>query len=819
MLSCLSSWLSHWAREQPGALCWLDEAQTFTFARAEQAVDEAAKRVAGCAGPQPLAVLGKNTAAALPVVLGALRARVPCFWLAAEMTPVELERVLETAGAAAVWRDGVLARRGSAERGAAGEAWKQAGAAYAFVSSGSTGEPRLALRSAVSLVAEGERYARALALSAEDRLLAAIPLAHAYAFGATLAAGLVAGCPVVLSGSSAPRAIAQRVLAADVSFLPLVRPLASALAQLDDGKPCRDHRLRVAMVGAGPLPEPLSQSFASKWGCALSRNYGSSETGAVLAALAEQPCAGAGRALPGVEAEIVALEPEAASPGPAELGAADAADTGQLWIKTATPPLGYMTREGWRRPALGAGGWWPMGDICRRAGDGSFMVLGRLGKEIRRGGRRVMPAEVVRAIEEHPSVLEASVYATPDRDGEEQVTASVRAQPGCELTRAALLEHLRDRLATYKHPTEWRFVDALPHTWSGKPRPEGSFAALPAAAVASPAPSGPRGMRRSLFAYRASEAVLAAREVGLLAALDAGGSTLELAERLRLDARALELFLPVLAELGLAVTRGANWHAADPSWRASLPALDLEAQLQGSWLSNAQIASVLRSGIEQRDFERAHATPAFSRAYRRALAGDAQRAFALRLVRQLKLARTRLRLLELGRSLGPLAEALELVSPELELDAVGLGPEPAVASDWLLQRGGVRTRSWEALILPRRSYDLVHLANAVHWLSPDRAARVWPAIGGALRATGRLLISDTFQPEAGSESGHAWDHVAWRLDWLTHGGTWLLTLSELCAQLRQHFGAEPTLHSFEGHDWVALEVRLDRSSPQEGDKP
>lgn len=798
MMTCLSHCLARCASERPSADCWSDERGTLTFSQANEAVNEAARDIREVTGGGPLALIGKNSTALVVALIGALRARVPCFWISADMASVEVERLLELGGASGVCRsDSLQARRASAT--GARELWRTAGADYGFVSSGSTGEPRLALRSAASLVEEGKRYQELLELSASDRVLAALPLAHAYAFGAALAAGLVCASAVVLQPATSVRAIAHQVRSGGITFLPLVRPLARALAELDAQAPERGHHLRVAMVGAGPLSSSLAHEFAAKWGCSLSRNYGSSETGAVLAALAGEPCAGAGRPMPGVKVDLVPLEPNvvplSSAPGP-----------GQLWIHTSSPALGHLTRDGLQPPRTGPGGWWPTGDLCRRDEDGSYVVLGRLGKEIRRGGRSILPGEVVSALEAHPSVLEAAVAGRLDEDGEEHVVASVRLREGCEPSRAALAEHLSGLLAAYKHPTEWHFVEALPRTWSGKP------IALPAGA---PAPARDRSIRDALFSYRATEAVLAAHQVGLLDQLQQGGTTAELAQRLGLDAHALEVLMPVLAELGLAVCSEQTHSWCGPALNGSLSLVHLEEKLRGSWLRAEQIASVLRSGVADREFEREGPTAAFAEAYRVALAGSAQVAFAHRLVRKLRLARPRLRLLELGRSLGPLAQALELACTQLEIDVIAVHPGPPVQSDWLL-RSEVHpiVARWEELELSRERYDLVHLSNAVHWLSPERAPAVWAQIARSMRAGGRLVITDTFQVAArpgasGSSSVAGVQRCMWRLDWLTHGGTWLLSAEEAQRELRKHFGRDSTLYRFEGNDLAAIELRCD----------
>src|SRR5204863_2013261 len=63
--------------------------------------------------------------------------------------------------------------------------------------------------------------------------------------------------------------------------------------------------LRVAMIGAGPVDASLDEAFHTAFGIRLARNYGSTETGAVIAGLPPLPPHGVGRPLDGVEARVL----------------------------------------------------------------------------------------------------------------------------------------------------------------------------------------------------------------------------------------------------------------------------------------------------------------------------------------------------------------------------------------------------------------------------------------------------------------------------------------------------------------------------------
>jgi fatty-acyl-CoA synthase len=102
-------------------------------------------------------------------------------------------------------------------------------------------------------------------------------------------------------------------------------------------------------------------------------------------------------------------------------------------------------------------------------GRGYLRIEGRMKDMIIRGGENIYPREIEDALFAHPSVAEAAVVGVPDQRWGEVVAAYVRPVPG---QRAPAPEELRawcrERLAPYKTPVHWVFVDAFPMTPSGK---------------------------------------------------------------------------------------------------------------------------------------------------------------------------------------------------------------------------------------------------------------------------------------------------------------------------------------------------------------
>ena len=112
----------------------------------------------------------------------------------------------------------------------------------------------------------------------------------------------------------------------------------------------------------------------------------------------------------------------------------------------------------------------PVPDCGEKSYRGSGKLKGR--KALVTGGVNVYPADVERAIGEHPDVAGVVVTGVPDPDWGERVVALVAPRPGSTgLDEASVIAFLRGRIASYKIPKRVAIValDDLPTASSGKP--------------------------------------------------------------------------------------------------------------------------------------------------------------------------------------------------------------------------------------------------------------------------------------------------------------------------------------------------------------
>jgi acetyl-CoA synthetase len=234
----------------------------------------------------------------------------------------------------------------------------------------------------------------------------------------------------------------------------------------------------VASVGEPLNPEGVVWG-SEVLGRVIHDNWWQTETGGIMIAnlaVADVKPGSMGRPLPGVEATVLARDPDHDGDPLVRDGVAltvdDPAVEGHLALRPGWPSMfrGYLG-EPERYERCFVGGWYVSGDLVRRDADGYYWFVGRADDVIKSAGHLIGPFEVESALMEHPLVAEVGVIGTPDPVAGEVVKAFVSLQPGTapsdELARE-LIGFARTRLGPAVAPKSIEFDDHLPHTRSGK---------------------------------------------------------------------------------------------------------------------------------------------------------------------------------------------------------------------------------------------------------------------------------------------------------------------------------------------------------------
>ncbi len=108
------------------------------------------------------------------------------------------------------------------------------------------------------------------------------------------------------------------------------------------------------------------------------------------------------------------------------------------------------------------------GDLGTVDADGFLTIVGRTKEIINRGGEKISPYEVEKALLCHPAVRQAAAFAVPHPRLGENVGSAVVLQAGANVTSAQLIDFIYDRLASFQVPRHIHIVDSLPVGPTGK---------------------------------------------------------------------------------------------------------------------------------------------------------------------------------------------------------------------------------------------------------------------------------------------------------------------------------------------------------------
>jgi len=222
--------------------------------------------------------------------------------------------------------------------------------------------------------------------------------------------------------------------------------------------------LRKIAYGGAPISESLLLRCLDVFGCEFAQIYASTETVSVAACLPpadHRPgnplLRSAGRPCPGNELKVVDAQGRTLGPG----------QIGQVCVKAPSTMLEYWNLPDATRTTL-MDGWLLMGDAGYLDDEGYLFLCDRINDTIIVAGQNIYPAEVEKALCEHPAVADAAVVGLPHPDWGEAVHACVVRRGDTAPTQRQLLLFLRERLADYKLPIAFHFADALERNPAGK---------------------------------------------------------------------------------------------------------------------------------------------------------------------------------------------------------------------------------------------------------------------------------------------------------------------------------------------------------------
>jgi fatty-acyl-CoA synthase len=332
--------------------------------------------------------------------------------------------------------------------------------------SGTTGFPKGATLSHRNILNNAYFVGRTLRYDEHDRVCVPVPFYHCFGMVMGNLAGVTHGaCVVVPAESFDPVAVLATVEAERCTSLYGVPTMFIAMLAEPRFSEFDLSSLRTGIMAGAPCPiETMKQVRTSMHMEEVTIACGMTETSPVSTQTAlddpvEKRVTTVGRVHPHVEVKVV--DPLTGETVPRGV-------PGEQCTRGYSVMLGYWGDEEATSAAVDADGWMHTGDIAVMDDDGYLSIVGRIKDMVIRGGENIYPREIEEFLITLPGVCDAYVIGVPSAKYGEEVMAWVKPEAGATLDGDELAEACRGRIATYKIPRYWKFVDAFPMTVTGK---------------------------------------------------------------------------------------------------------------------------------------------------------------------------------------------------------------------------------------------------------------------------------------------------------------------------------------------------------------
>lgn len=337
----------------------------------------------------------------------------------------------------------------------------EASVSVIFRTSGTTGASKRVPVTHGNLIEMARKMQRWLNLGPSDRSTCILPIYYNAGFKATLLAPLLIGCSVALPATINPHEFDQWIdelrptwLTASPAFL---QSVLDTVKTRKAGLP--KHALRFVLSTASYLAEAVRSDLQATLGVPVAEFYGLCEAGMMTAPeiSLEAPRPGSVGRPPKGELAIRGDDGRLLPAG----------QTGQVVLTGPSVTRGYIYDID-DTPSGLENGWLPTGDLGVIDDDGYLTIVGRTKEVINRGGEKISPYDVEKALLQHPAVREAAAFGVPHPRLGENVAAAVVLHAGREAGSSELIDFIYDRLAPYQMPRHVHVLQSFPVGVTGK---------------------------------------------------------------------------------------------------------------------------------------------------------------------------------------------------------------------------------------------------------------------------------------------------------------------------------------------------------------
>lgn len=334
-----------------------------------------------------------------------------------------------------------------------------------FYTSGTTGKPKGAARTAYCNYNMASSTIIELGLRAEDSLLVVAPMYAAATWGYVYSTLMVGGTICV-----APAFVPEESLRLIELYKPTVLFMVPIMYDWMLSLPVETiakydlSSIRVATACGAPMHTTIFQKMVDNFkNAAIYNMLGCSELGFVTRISSDEwlkqgKANSIGKPVFDMDLKIVDKNGAEAKPG----------EVGLLYGRSPQTFNGYWGNEAGTKEAFLDHEWSTVGDMARKDEDGYYYLVDRAKDMIVSGGTNIYPAEVEGILLQIEGISDAGVIGVPDEKWGETVKAIVVLKPGYTVSEEEIIAFCKQRLAGFKVPKSVDYIDLLPRNAVGK---------------------------------------------------------------------------------------------------------------------------------------------------------------------------------------------------------------------------------------------------------------------------------------------------------------------------------------------------------------
>lgn len=334
--------------------------------------------------------------------------------------------------------------------------------AIIIYTSGTTGHPKGAMLTHKNILSNVKAILEVIKIKNKDRVLDILPMFHSFTLTICILVPLYTGISIIILESVKPFSnVLKAIFKHRATIIVCVPSLYQILSQAKiPGFLLMFNPIRLCVSGGGPLPSVVLENFEKKFKIPLLEGYGLSEASPVVSIMPEHKPrrqGSIGVSIPGVDVRIVNDNCEELPAG----------EIGELIVRGPNVMKGYLNQIEETDKTI-KNNWLFTGDLAKKDNDNYLYIVDRKKDMILYHGINIYPREIEDVLYKHPKTAECAVIGIKDKYLKETPKVFIVLKEGLTASIDEFQLFCKDKLADYKIPHHFEFIQALPKTSTGK---------------------------------------------------------------------------------------------------------------------------------------------------------------------------------------------------------------------------------------------------------------------------------------------------------------------------------------------------------------